>query len=90
MDIEECPWNYDQTTFLALDESRSLKLELATLLKDGAINSLKIFIQMYKHHTELNQKRPLKYFLLNITLYTKLIELAQIRMATAEYVLAHA
>jgi hypothetical protein len=90
IDIKDCPWNYDSVKFLAKDGSRSSKLEYAGLLKEGAMNSLEIFIFMHSQHTQLWQEKQLHYFVLTRALYKKLIELATIRIATAEYILSHA
>lgn len=89
IDIKECPWNYDSVKFLERDGSRSSKLEYANLLKEGAMNQLEVFLFMHTQHTQLWQEKQLHYFVLTRALYKKLIELATIRIATAEYVLAH-
>jgi hypothetical protein len=89
IDIKECPWNYDSIKFLARDGSRSSKFEYANLLKEGAMNLLEVFLFMHTQHTQLWQQKQLHYFVLTRALYKRLIELATIKIATAEYVLAH-
>jgi len=90
IDVQKNPWHYDSEAFLALKVPRLQKLEVANAQRDAAENQLKQFQFMYMQYMQLWQKKQLQYFVLEISLYLKLIELTKSRVTAAEYVLANA
>ena len=89
IDIDRSFWRYDFDEFISLPISKEDLHELARFEISSGSRLLKLYSFTHEQYIQRSKYLPLNYFNLIIDLYSRIVKISDIRLATAAKVLNH-